>query len=175
MNDSISVDIEACGQVVLSIGACKFNEETGVIGETFYSVLGVNEQIKRGLQMDAGSFNWWLKQSDVARQALSGEQEPVKDALKRLEQFAQPHGSRVWAYPTSYDLPIIANLCGVYGVRVPWKWTETMCARTLWKLAMQHQPGIERIESENPLPHHALEDAKEQARWITAYLKAVLT
>jgi len=124
--------------------------------------------------MDAGAFAWWLKQSDQARSAISTPtDETVKNMLKRLENFCKPHGLRTWAYPTSYDLPIIARLCGRFKMRVPWKWTETMDARTLWKLAKEIKPDADRIEVENPIPHHALEDAKEQAKWIAAYLKVI--
>jgi hypothetical protein len=41
-------------------------------------------------------------------------------------------------------------------------------------LACAIDPALERIEKEaNPCPHHALADAKEQARWFAKYLAPV--
>ena len=170
-----SLDIEACGEVLVSLGACAFDPETGDAGAEFYSVPSIQEQIDAGLEMNGNTFRWWLSIPDAPRRAITanGEQ-PVREMLEAFRAFL-PHDAWLWAYPTSFDLPIIAEVYRRFGVRCPWTWTKTLDARTLWQIARHVAPGIERIEAENPAEHDALNDAKEQAHWIAAYLSAIAT
>lgn len=187
MND-ISLDIEACGEVVLSIGACEFDRSTGTIGREFYVVPSIAEQLAAGLKIDGPALLWWFKQADAARAAITDpEQVPCVDAIRMFRDWflsgrtlntrgdlpAVKDDVILWAYPTSYDLPIVAKFCHTFGLRPPWRWTSTMDARTLWKLALMVDPDLKRVETEATVEHHALEDAKQQAKWIVAYLHAV--
>jgi hypothetical protein len=45
----ISLDVEACGEVLLSIGACTFNPYSGTIVDKGSWVFPVQEQIDLGL------------------------------------------------------------------------------------------------------------------------------
>lgn len=171
----VSLDIEACGEVLLSVGACEFSPETGAHGATFYGVLAVQPQLDKGLKMDGGAWEWWLKQSDAARRALDKPEAP-EVVLPRLHAFmAQMGECWLWAYPTSFDLPVVARVCGAFGVRPPWKWTRTMDGRTLWQLACAIDPKMAEIEREaGDAGHHALTDAMQQATWFAKYLAPVL-
>jgi hypothetical protein len=173
----ISLDIEACGDVVVSIGACEFDLVTGDIGETRYWILDLQKQLNAGLKMDGKAFEWWLTLSNEARQAVTASVKRNPAAvIEELRAFIwhDKEAARVWAYPTSYDLPVIARMCGAFKVKVPWRWTETMDARTLWKLALMVKPDLARVEIEATIEHHALADAEQQAKWIVAYMKPVL-
>lgn len=168
----VSLDIEACGEVLMSIGAVEFDPRTGESGPHFYCVPSIKEQLDVGLKMDASAFLWWLKQDDAARAAVQ-TQEPAGMACARFGLWCD-RDAWVWAYPTSFDLPVIARVFAAFNVQVPWKWTRTMDGRTLWRLACAIDPAMEKIEKEaNPAPHHAMEDAKEQAKWYAKYLGAV--
>ena len=169
----VSLDIEACGEVLLSIGACTFNPRTGESLSEFYGVPSVGEQMQAGLRLDADAFAWWLRQDEEARAAIQTQDH----ASLVLHQFSEwvDRKAWVWAYPTSYDLSVIERVYRAFHKRVPWTWTKTMDGRTLWRLACANDSALERIEKEaNPCPHHALADAKEQARWFAHYLPAVL-
>lgn len=171
----VSIDIEACGEVLLSIGACTFDPHSGEIKQSYYTTLPVQEQLDLGLKMDGRTFLWWLQQSDAARKALStvSPQPNLQDTLDNFSAWMNhPYlEPRVWAYPASYDLPVIARVYRAAKMRVPWKWTKTMCARTLWNLACEINPELLKIEKiEDPDQHHALADAIRQAGWITKYL-----
>jgi len=174
LNDiHVSVDIEACGEVLLSIGACSFDPTSGRSISEFSGVPSVEDQLRVGLAMDAGAFAWLMKQPDATRSALSVT-DPAEVVLSRFRSWLRLD-AWVWAYPTSFDLPVIERVCRKFGVRPPWKWTKTMDGRTLWQLACSVDPAMKRIEeSANPSPHHALEDAKEQARWFSKYLAPLL-
>jgi hypothetical protein len=175
----ISLDVEACGEVLLSIGACTFNPYSGTIGNQCSWVFPIQEQLDLGLKMDGKTFTWWLQQSEFARRALvpNGTLPPLQECLEHFAYWMDPLQERkVWAYPASYDLPLIARVFGAAKIRVPWKWTKTMCARTLWHLACERNPQMQEIEKvENPNQHVAVDDAVEQAGWITKYLSAVRT
>ena len=175
----ISLDIEACGEVLMSIGLCSFDIETGNILSELYVVFPIQEQLNAGLKMEEGAFLWWLDQDKSAREAITKNQPKLPDDMKaqlaKVRKWWPEFDAFTWAYPTSYDLPIVERAFKTFGMKPPWKWTKTMDARTLWQLAMKREPGIEKVEAENPVPHHALEDAKEQARWISRYMKSVIT
>jgi len=172
----VSLDIEACGEVVLSIGACEFDRATGTIDAEFYVVLDVAPQLAAGLRMDAGAFIWWLKQSDLARVAVCTDPQAPAAALTAFGTWLRrdKQSPWVWAYPTSYDLPAIERCCRAFGVKVPWQWTRTMDARTLWQLAIRADPRMAKIEKDaGKTDHHALADAKQQVVWIMRYLSAL--
>ena len=168
----VSLDIEACGEVLLSIGACEFDPLTGQTDNPFYVVVEAQPQIDAGLRMDGGAFNWWLKQSDGARAAIAtvpAARPP--DSLEALRRWWPDRNAWCWAYPTSYDLPVIARVAARFEVKPPWKWQRTMCGRTLWQLACMVDPKMAEIEKvANPAAHHALADAQEQAEWYAKYL-----
>ena len=180
----VSIDIEACGEVLLSVGAVVFDPLTGGMptvssikdsgGMEFYGVLSAQPQMDRGLKMDGGAFEWWLKQSQQARDSLASPRDP-EVVLSELHSFMARVGDCwLWAYPTSFDLPVIERVCKTFGLRSPWKWTRTMDGRTLWRLACSLDPECAKVEKDGPAAHNALEDARQQARWFARYLTPVL-
>ena len=170
----VSIDIEACGEVLLSVGACVFDPRSGEIGETFYAVLSAQPQMDRGLRMDGGAFEWWLKQSAETHAAVANPQDPESELSRLHAYMARVGNCWLWAYPTSFDLPVIERACKAFGVRSPWKWTQTLDGRTLWRLACALDPAMAKIEKDGPAAHNALEDAKQQAGWFARYLAPVL-
>lgn len=165
----VSVDIEACGEVLVSLGACEFNPRTGEAGREFYGVPSIKDQMGAGLKMDAGAFLWWLKQDAATLEAVWAQQD-AHEVLFRFSEWLHPD-AWVWAYPTSFDLPVIERVYRTYDLRCPWTWTKTMDGRTLWRLACDINPELEKVErNANPAAHNALADAKEQAGWFARYL-----
>lgn len=173
----VSLDIEACGEILLSLGAVDFDPKTGSVNDQFYCVPSIDDQLARGLKVDAGAWLWLLEQPDAARLTIARDSTPAEAAISSFcAWYARRASAYCWAYPTSFDLPVIERACRTFGIRPPWKWTKTMDARTLWKLACANDPDMGNIEKvANPSEHHALSDAKEQAIWIAKYLPAVLS
>ncbi len=179
----VSLDIEALGEVVVSIGACRFDLSSGESHEEFYRVLNVDLQLEKGLKASGEAFLWWLRQSDEAQQAvyLSTAHAPVPalidfaEWLNTIGVATNRKNAWFWAYPTSFDLPIIERVARAFGLRAPWHWPQTIDGRTLWQLALAKDPGMKRVEQDPAeVDHHALHDAKQQARWYAAYWKAVM-
>jgi hypothetical protein len=90
----VSVDIEACGEVLMSLGACTFDPRTGEAASEYYGVPDIGQQVKKGLRLDADAFRWWLKQSDEARGAV-GDPKSTKSVLKGLREVAPAWGVAV--------------------------------------------------------------------------------
>lgn len=55
--------------VLLSIGACTFDTETGEVGNEFYLAIDPRTQHQR--HIDADTVLWWLKQDEAARTKLT--------------------------------------------------------------------------------------------------------
>jgi len=172
--NNVSLDIEACGEVVLSVGAVTFEDGTGVIGSRFYVVLDLKDQLDAGLKMDGEAFWWWMKQSEAAR-AIAGQlRARPADALQSLRSWWPDREARTWCYPSSYDLPVLARVFAAFHVKPPWRWTATLDVRTLWKLACEVAPSAAEIERDKgPDEHNALADAERQARWVARYLRTL--
>lgn len=175
LNDvHVSLDIEACGEIVLSIGACTFDPRTGEELSPCYVVPSIVDQIRAGLRPDGDALLWLLKQSDGCREAIHMAQTPAQEAFGAFIGWWPDRAAWTWAYPTSFDLPVIQRALAAFGNRPPWKWTRTMDGRTLWQLAIAREPNMAKIEQEAAtIEHHALEDARQQARWYAKYLSAV--
>jgi len=110
---------------------------------------------------------------------------PSEPAVLALEPICHRAGTRIvydtarpgglaWAYPTSFDLALIERVCNRLQERkVPWVWPMTACARTIFRLAVYMQPGIERIEEAGGVEHHALDDARQQCKWVAQYVQVI--
>ena len=72
--NNIMLDIETLGDVsyssILSIGAVKFDINTGETGDTFYVTVDLQSCLDAGLIITASTFNWWLEKDEAARNSL---------------------------------------------------------------------------------------------------------
>ena len=171
----VSLDIEACGEIVLSLGACVFDPATGEAASSLYIVPSIDRQLRYGLRPDAGALIWLLKQSDQARKAITDAQADPASEFDEFRKWWPSPEAWCWAYPTSFDLPVVERAMKAFDKRPPWKWTKTMDGRTLWQLAIARDADMAKIEREsNSAEHHALFDAQQQARWYARYLSAVI-
>lgn len=120
------------------------------------------------------TFEFWMKQSDAARQALfvdAWEMFPTLDALAEFyrQNTVQDGSASVWCLPGSFDLPILENAFRVESVRVPWKYDAVACLRTAYKLA-----GITKEDRVPPtLAHDALSDAISQIETLRKALQRI--
>lgn len=165
----IMIDIETMGTnvkaPVLSIGACAFSEEGGILNEFHYG-LDLGEQIQAGREVEGSTIYWWLSQSKEAQnQLLNIERGAVGDAYSAFLQWLDSQGGydTVWAKPPSFDLVILKSLFG----REPWDYWKTRDLRTL--LHITDSPKLEFKGTS----HNALDDAKHQALQVIQCLKTL--
>lgn len=155
----IMLDIETLGlepgHAVLSIGAVNF--WPGAVGDdTFYREIDVESCQDAGLKLDANTLKWWLEQSPHVNKVLIGGA-PLKDVLR---DFSEYYGAaaEVWANSPSFDCEFLERAYAAVDIVEPWEFRDERCFRTLAHLPQA--PDLEREGKE----HHALHDAKHQAR-----------
>ena len=168
--NNVMWDIETLGtranSIVLSIGAVKFDplDTVGSFGEEFYAVLSIEDQQEKYRVSDKSTISWWTRQPKEAQEhcfsICDSKRAPVADVLVDLSTFLM--GDYVpWGNGSDFDNTIIADLFKCFGEEVPWDFWNNRCFRTL-KSTFRHlvrEPAFEGIK------HHALHDAKHQARY----------
>lgn len=161
-------DLETLGtssnSVILSIGAVAFNEHTGVT-DTFFTAVDKDSCLQAGLVIDSATEIWWSKQSAEAK-AQFKDPIPLKSALMAFCDFIGKD-DLVWGNGVDFDNVILANAYKACGETQPWNFRNNRCYRTLKNLF----PYIKCDRHETP--HHALGDAKYQARHLMKILKEI--
>jgi hypothetical protein len=158
----IMVDIETLDTentaVILSIGACGIQPNN--LHRIFYEELNPETQENRTVSLS--TQQWWKDQASKGISMPSGKTH-IKDALNRFAGWIEKcEGTPIiWCKGTDFDVKILTDAFKQYTIPVPWKYNDVRDARTLLKL----HPQI--TYPTNPVPHHALQDALYQARYLT--------
>lgn len=151
--------------IVLSIGAVKFDVE-GLRPDTFYRVLGIEEQKIKGRTWSAATLSWWLKQDKaVLKQALDNPVNVV-EVLRDFDNWARGECEGVWGNGSDFDNAIMGHIFQQYNMR--WPYQLNRCYRT----AKNMYPHINTPPKKNA--HNALDDAIYQAihmRDILCYIQ----
>lgn len=171
-NTDVMIDLETLGTrpgcVVLSLGAQAFGPDG--LGDKFYEVFKIKQMQEAGLEIDAGTLGWWLKQSDKAREVLVEASDCPLQApslayrLMDFEGFLsrQDKEARVWGNGASFDLAIWREVVRRFGRSDPWKYRFERCFRTA--TGLPHYAGDVRLFERAGVYHNAFDDAKWQAR-----------
>lgn len=143
----------------------------------FKSNVRLKSSVAAGLQVDLPTIEWWMKQSDAARQSLfAGERCDLTEALcalsDRLGTYHLRDGSlgapavecELWAYPAQFDVTILDSAYRACKLEIPWHYRAPRCMRTLASL----YPDVTRVKAE--LEHDALSDAQAQMAWLELLL-----
>lgn len=177
----VMLDIETlgtkAGSVILSIGACGFDRETGEIWrQGFHMDVSIASSLRLGATIDAETVAWWRGQSDTAKdviwRALAGGTD-LPDVLVELGRWISVIASegrevsatsrvRIWGNGSDFDNVLIAAACRQAGQSLPWNTFNNRCFRTLKDDHRDLEPVREGTH------HDALDDAIHQARWACA-------
>jgi len=168
MTTRVMLDIETLGidpgAAILSIGAVTFDAD-GPTDRTFHESVDVESCQTYGLEIDAGTLTWWLAQDDAARAVLDGGDD-LSEVLKALTAW-WPDDAEVWANSPAFDCSHLESAYAAVGLEPPWQYYETRDCRTLLNL-----PVAPALEQEG-VEHHALDDAKHQARAVGETLRRI--
>lgn len=166
----VMIDIETAGTkpgcIILSIGAVSLSTNDG-----FYIRIDPQSSREAGLSASAQTMAWWKKQpQNVRDEAFSGIAH-VQEALLQFSDWLIQQGEiRVWGNGASFDVPILEAAYEKCGIKVPWKYWQSMCYRTMKNL----YPHIQFVEPD--MKHSAIEDARAQAvhlKQIFEYMQAL--
>jgi len=165
--DRVMVDIETLGiepgAAILSIGAVEFDADG--YGEEFYDEISIQSCQAAGLSIDAETLAWWLDQEGAVSDILTGG----KPLGQVLEAFCDwfPEGAEVWANAPSFDCEHLEVAFEAAGLEEPWRYDDERDVRTLRNI-----PCAVEMEQDGR-EHHALDDARYQARIVSRTLAAL--
>jgi exodeoxyribonuclease VIII len=164
--DNVSLDLETMGTgpraAIVAIGAAAFDLETGQLGQIFYLVVDLKSSVKAGLEMDADTIMWWMKQSVEVRAAIYPENRVT--LLEALGYFSRwfidiaGKDAKVWGNGATFDNVVISSAYKACGLDRPWSFRNDRCYRTVRAL----HPEVADAPT-GGTKHNALDDARYQA------------
>jgi hypothetical protein len=177
----VMLDLETMGRdpgsAIGALAAVEFYLTTGLTGREFYLPIDLRSCEEYGLTLEADTVTWWLSQETTAQQSLLGQPNhaPPADLLQALIMFAGWCKSiqdceGIWGNGRWFDLGILGRAYQAVNCPKPWKFYQERDLRTLRQLGGDLDlPEFEGIK------HHALYDARHQARCATACYQAIMS
>lgn len=172
------IDLETLGTretaVIASIGAIRIRD-LQIDGEAYYRV-DMAASVAGGRTLDVPTLLWWLGQAEAARaELLDDDRHPLQIVLQRLADFMRYSASTgpdadawVWGNGPAFDCAILRSAYRQQGIPEPWPYYRDRDLRTLLDLYP------EAIGLTGPFVgtrHHALHDARHEARQLIAALQ----
>lgn len=155
------------GAIVTAIGIVKIEMDIPDLldGSRLYANLDWQEQYDKGRTMSPGTVRWWLGQDKEAQEALLEKPIMSNTAILHTLQMYLSNVNGVWGNGADFDCVILRSLFETYDVKVPWRYSDHRCFRTLKNLHCDVQePPRDGVH------HNALNDAVHQARWLQTIL-----
>lgn len=169
--NNVMIDIETLATTpnaaILSVGAVFF-DVNGNLGAEFEMAVNMRSAIEKRF-VCKNTLAWWKKQPEEARSKAFYGHASMEKMLVDLYQFIAQGGSevRVWGNGPTFDITILEHAFDQYGYRCPWKFFNVRCCRTVEDLSMLNRGDFEREGTH----HSALDDAKYQAKYISAMIR----
>tara|TARA_B110000196_G_C20890767_1_gene541176 strand:+ start:144 stop:701 length:558 start_codon:yes stop_codon:yes gene_type:complete len=180
MND-VMLDIETLGNgsnaALVSIGAVGFDLSTGELGAEFNMKIDIETSTKYG-DMDASTIKWWFKQSDKAQQVFNARAFGLNTVLRKFTMWLADNFDekyvKVWGNGSGFDNVILANAYKSTNMIIPWKHWNDRDVRTIVDLgrAIKNIDPKATMQFEG-IQHDALDDAKHQAKYVSAIFQAL--
>lgn len=156
--------------IVISLGACFFDYDTGEIGPTFYMAFDIEDQLKKGRSISVDTLRWWFGQSDAAKKVFHEQAKPTDEVLKTFIKWVQSNGTiskiNPWGNGATFDISIIEDLFRQYDLKCPWLFYNVMDVRTFRKFVANNA----KVEK-GGTNHNALDDAISQAKFVIEHYK----
>ena len=181
MFNEVMLDIETLGtkpgSVIVTIGACAFNLDTGqVSNNTFLVNIHVASSVKAGLTMDPITVLWWMNQSDEARHALTAKNALLLETallqfsnwIGEIRKDAPQNKIGIWGNDNTFDLVLTEHCYDAAGITVPWSYWESRSVRTLVELGRRKGFDPKRDAPFEGVKHNAVADAIHQAKYCVS-------
>ena len=179
-DNHIMIDLECLGTskdcVIVSVGAVKFNLNTGVIVAQEYWELNTKEQQQKYFRtIDADTVRWWANQTPETLKAIQSTHNRVSITrfMEDFDRFIEGP-NYFWAKGTNYDLEILTDLytrSNLLRPRAgPFKYSKWVDARVYYLLGKELgiMPNLT-----NEGAHNALADALFQVKVVTTIHKTL--
>ena len=169
------LDIETMGTsanaAIIAIGAVFFDLEE--MGDTFYTKIDLQSCLDLGFDIEASTIEWWVGQSDQAKDVLSpsGRTE-LQTALDLFAKFLSKASSSaiIWGNGPAFDNAILSNAYRKIGVEKPWSYRDDRCVRTIRAIGDLYGVSYQNFSGTQ---HNALDDAIYQVSIICQVFKSL--
>lgn len=186
MTVNVMLDLETWGltpgSAIRSIGAVAFDpdwataagssESAAKFSSEFYANVDLASCMAAGLRVEASTVDWWDRADEPARAVLRENRLSLGSVLESFVRWysqtirGPSHSDRslpVWAKPLSFDVPLLEAAMRACAIRPPWDHRAGRDVRTLLEAAGLGSDDLPRFDG---VPHHALDDARHQARCV---------
>lgn len=180
--DNLMIDFETLATtadaMVVSVGAVKFNIDTGEIDPNgYYTALELDEQFLHRRRVMSGTLTWWMSPDQRPAQDvfLDKNTKPISEFLPEFADFIggaiEQKNMKMWSNGASFDLPILQHLYVDNGIEPPWKFWNDSCYRTIKNLPMMKGLVLPKFDGTK---HNALADAMWQAQCLCIMWKHMM-
>lgn len=181
MTDAIHIvlDLETFGTgphaAIASVGASSFRLGRNEPPRNFYHSVAIDDFWSDKFEFDPKTIRWWLRQSEVARGALSWAAMGLTEVLLAFNawvkaQYSSPGKDasdiRMWGNGSAFDNVILRHAYSVSGLDAPWDFRQDRDLRTILELYPKADQGV--FEGTK---HHALDDAMHEAMTLRQALE----
>lgn len=157
---------------IVSIGAVAFDISNQTLGREIYIIVDLQSSAQLGGTISPDTVQWWLRQSDQAREIFSGRAPAISlpTALQTLAMWMEtiePDYTRraVWGNGSDFDNTILRSAYQRAGQKPPWPYYGNRCFRTIKALAAPLELPREGVR------HNSLDDARYQAIYLIELAK----
>lgn len=183
----VMMDLETLGLtpgcVAFAIGAVELDPMTGIMGKEFYVLVNVDSSLDAYLREEEGTKEWWTKQSEEAKVALTqarrGDGFSLHDALGQFNDWLadvsrNKKDIRLWGNGADFDNPILKCMYDAAGMKPHLYDFGGRCYRTLKNLDEVFGPRFKAPSLKRQGTYHnALDDAKSQAQHMMDFVAAI--
>ncbi|EFJ6243544.1 exonuclease, partial [Escherichia coli] len=169
----LSVDLETMGTnpdaPINSIGGKFFDPTTGEMGPEFSKAIDLETS---GGIIDRKTIKWWAKRSREAQSAIFTDEIPLDDALLQLREFINENSGesfvQIWGNGANFDNVILRRSYERQGIPCPWRYYNDRDVRTIVELGNSIGFDVRMAIPFEGVPHNALDDARHQAKQVSA-------
>ena len=177
MHIQVMIDLETMGTVnnsaIMSLGACKFDLFSGEIFDNFHMNISLDESIKAGFEITAGTIEFWLKQDKEAIEAMLNHAFTVRHTLVKFATwYGEDSKIPVWGNGSTFDNVILRNAYDRMQILCPFDFRTARDTRTIVDLANHLFIESDDIQREG-VYHNALDDAVYQVSWLSNLLRKI--
>ncbi|HDQ6746971.1 TPA: 3'-5' exoribonuclease [Escherichia coli O22:H16] len=173
MTAHVMVDMETAGTgpdaAILSAALVQFIPETGEIVSSFAVDIDLNSAVKHGGVIEPGIMQWWVKQSDTAREVFnSTDAVPFPLAMYSIQEWLDATGpAYVWSNGAGFDCVILRRALERLGYKA-WPFCMDCDVRTMVMLGQQTGFDPKKDMPFEGTEHNALDDALHQVKYVSA-------
>lgn len=177
----VMLDLETLGtkegSIILSVAMVTFNVDVLKAPKeefNYHQHISVLSSLFHHLRSDDSTEDWWMRQSEMARQkVLDGQKEALNmDGVMRLlydllSRWNDKYDLFIWGRGVGgFDLPLLDSVMkrvmGEAGYKTPWNYWAAMDVRSIVNFCKQCGLEMEKVETS----HDAREDVMKQIKEV---------